>query len=206
MNSAIKVGDLSGPGPFSQDYKTSVLPSLVNRLSDDGLLEQMWEMWTCVRRIQSFVYQQPENRLYFSSIFSLLCKLLSLYIFQKFGKFFLSFIIKNYICDLLIFFHQLWFCKHGFVPELCLHEFFPRYTRVRFTHNSEEHTVPCRGLSTSNGSPRKPMYFSALGRRELKFLKLLEQNQACLPKLITPGSQVNHLLRQGCFLPLMEDH
>lgn len=150
MNSAIKVGDLSGPGPFSQDYKTSVLPSLVNRLSDDGLLEQMWEMWTCVRRIQSFVYQQPENRLYFSSIFSLLCKLLSLYIFQKFGKFFLSFIIKNYICDLLIFFHQSWFCKHGFVPELCLHEFFPRYTRVRFTHNSEEHTVPCRGLSTSN--------------------------------------------------------
>lgn len=38
------------------------------------------------------------------------------------------------------------------------------------------------------------MHFLALGPRELKFLKLLEQNQACLPKLITPGSQVNHLL------------
>lgn len=95
LNSAIKVGDLSGPGPFSQDYKTSVLPSLVNRLSDDGLLEQMWEMWTCVGRIQSFVYQQPENRLYFSSIFSLIWKLLSLYIFQKFWKVFFIFHYKK---------------------------------------------------------------------------------------------------------------
>lgn len=50
------------------------------------------------------------------------------------------------------------------------------------------------------------MPFSALEPKELKVLKLLEQNQACLPKLITQGSQVNHLLMKGCFLTLTEDH
>lgn len=43
--------------PFSQDYKTNMLPSLVTRSSDDGLLKEMWEMWTCVGKTQSFVHQ-----------------------------------------------------------------------------------------------------------------------------------------------------
>lgn len=40
-----------------------------------------------------------------------------------------------------------------------------------------------QGLSGS------PVLFAALEPRELKVLKLLEQNQAYLPKLITPGSR-----------------
>lgn len=50
------------------------------------------------------------------------------------------------------------------------------------------------------------MHFSALEPKELKVLKLLEQNQAYLPKLITQGSWVNHLLMKGCFPTLTEDH
>lgn len=56
------------------------------------------------------------------------------------------------------------------------------------------------------GLPGSHVHYSALEPKELKVIKLLEQNQVYLPTLITQGSQVNHLLMKGCFLTLTEAH
>lgn len=131
-----------------------------------------------------------ESRLYFSSIFYLLWKNVVVLHISKVWSF-SSLIIKNPVCDLLTFLHQSWFCKNGFVPEFCLCEFFPlsRYTRKDSLHIILRNTLSLQMAVNLKWQdlPRSHVHFLALGPRELKFLKLLEQNQACLPKLITPG-------------------
>lgn len=89
---------------------------------------------------------------------------------------------------------QTWLCSR--ILLAWIFSTFKIYHREQCAYNSEG----CQPIIWGS-----KLHFSALEPRELKVLKLLEQNQAYLPKLITLGTQVNHLLRPGCFLPGTED-
>ena len=74
---------------------------------------------------------------------------------------------------------------------ICMNSFHFQDTPKRTVCNySEERTVHAEAVNLKRQDiPGSHVHFSALEPRELKVLKLLEQNQAHLPKLITPGSR-----------------
>lgn len=98
-------------------------------------------------------------------------------------KRFLIFHYKKKKSYLLKFFHWSWLCSRILLVWI---QDTPERTVSDY---SEEHTVHADCQLQTAGLSEGPVLVSALEPRELKVWKLLEQNQAYLPKLITPGSR-----------------